>query len=150
MKISTCSSARCWTIVTALAVYGSAALAHSLHSYSGYLLDKQCSDSVRQDSDPRDFIKHHTRDCCLMLNCQRKGYCLFTDGNWLTLDSTGNKLAVTTLRRSKKTSALYVRIQGVVSSGLLKVSSITEIEEPSTKEEPNTKSDAGDGLNAKP
>ncbi|HIA52557.1 MAG TPA: hypothetical protein EYN91_10775 [Candidatus Melainabacteria bacterium] len=38
--------------------------------FSGYLVDKQCANSVREDSDPVDFIKHHTKDCSLMINCR--------------------------------------------------------------------------------
>ena len=113
------------------------------HTYFGYLLDKQCSDSVRQDGDPLDFIKHHTRDCCLMINCQRKGYCLFSNGVWLTLDSQGNKLAISTLRKSKKNSAIYVRILGAAKNGLLTVKSVAEVDEPVSSH------DLGDGSHAK-
>ncbi len=78
-----------------------------------------------------------------MLNCQKKGYCLFSDGVWLTLDSQGNKLAISTLKQSQKNSAIYVRILGATKKGLLTVKSVVEVDEPSSSR------DSGDGQNAK-
>lgn len=142
MKISTGLFSLCWSVI-ALLTFCSGTVGASDRNYIGYLLDKQCSDSVRQDSNPLDFIKHHTRDCCLMLNCQRKGYCLFTDGVWLSLDSQGNKLAISALKRSQKNSAIYVRILGSAKKGLLIAKSVVEVDEPSSSR------DSGDGQNAK-
>lgn len=142
MKISTGLFSLCWSVIALLFLCPGAARA-SDRTYFGYLLDKQCSDSVRQDGDPLDFIKHHTRDCCLMINCQRKGYCLFSNGVWLTLDSQGNKLAISTLRKSKKNSAIYVRVHGEAKKSLLAVKSVTEVDEPTSSR------DSGDRQNAK-
>lgn len=78
-----------------------------------------------------------------MLNCQKKGYCLFSDGVWLTLDSQGNKLAISALKKSQKNSAIYVRVRGEAKRGLLAVKSVAEVDEPSSSR------DSGDGQNAK-
>lgn len=78
-----------------------------------------------------------------MLNCQKKGYCLFTDGLWFSLDSQGNKLAIEALKKSQKNRAIYVRILGAAKKGLLTVKSLTEVDEPSSSR------DLGDGPNAK-
>ncbi len=78
-----------------------------------------------------------------MLNCQKKGYCLFADGAWLSLDSQGNKLAIEALKRSQKSSAIYVRILGSAKKGLLIAKSVVEVDEPSSSR------DLGDGQNAK-
>ncbi len=78
-----------------------------------------------------------------MLNCQKKGYCLFTDGVWLSLDGQGNKLAVEALKKSQKSSAIYVRILGAAKKGLLIAKSVVEVDEPSSSR------DSGDGQNAK-
>lgn len=129
MKISTGLVSLNWSVITLL-MLGSGAVSASDRTYDGYLLDKQCSESVREDSDPLDFIKHHTRDCCLMLNCQRKGYSLFTDGLWFNLDKQGNKLAIKALKRSRKNSAIYMRILGAAKNGLLTVKSLGEVDEP--------------------
>ena len=142
MKISTGFFSLFWSVV-ALLTLCSGTVGASDRNYIGYLLDKQCSDSVRQDSNPLDFIKHHTRDCCLMLNCQKKGYCLFADGVWFTLDSQGNKLAIEALKKSQKNSAIYVRILGATKKGLLTVKSVVEVDEPSSSR------DSGDAQNAK-
>jgi hypothetical protein len=142
MKISTGLLSLCGSVITLTTLCLSATQA-SDRTYIGYLLDKQCSDSVRHDSSPLDFIKHHTRDCCLMLNCQKKGYCLFADGAWLSLDSQGNKLAIEALKRSQKSSAIYVRILGSAKKGLLIAKSVVEVDEPSSSR------DSGDGQNAK-
>lgn len=78
-----------------------------------------------------------------MLNCQKKGYCLFVDGDWMTLDSQGNKLALSALKQSHKNSAIYVRILGAEKKGLLTVKSLAEVDEPSSLR------DSGDDKNAK-
>ena len=141
MKISNLLSPLWWGVIAVLP-FGVDAAQASNRTYDGYLLDKQCSEAVRHDSNPLDFIMHHTRDCCLMLNCQKKGYCLYTNGTWLTLDSQGNKLAISALKQSQKNSAIYVRMQGVAKKGLLIVKSVAEIQQP------NSLSVSGDGQNA--
>ena len=65
-----------------------------------------------------------------MLNCQQKGYCLYSNGKWLSLDAKGNKLAIAVLKRSHRNSAIYVLARGVARGGLLVPASISEIEEP--------------------
>lgn len=104
-------------------------------SYKGYLLDKQCSDSVRDDSNADDFAKAHTRDCGLMDNCQRKGYCLYVKPNWYDLDKQNTKLAIKVLKDTKKGSGIYVLVEGKVQDGKLKVKKMTEIDEPSERTE---------------
>lgn len=102
--------------------------------WQGYLLDRQCADSVREDSDPKVFIKHHTKDCALMPNCRAKGYSVYVasteNDKWLDLDKKGNDIAVKLLKASKRRSAFYVEVTGTRQDKVLKTQSIKEIDEP--------------------
>ncbi|MBX3150335.1 hypothetical protein KF728_09325 [Candidatus Obscuribacterales bacterium] len=101
-------------------------------TFYGYLVDRKCSASVREDPHPEEFIKHHTKDCSLMANCKRQGYALFVKSRWLNLDKQGNKHAIKLLERSKRNSGFYVRATGSIEGGdLLKVQTLSETEEPS-------------------
>ncbi len=108
-------------------------------AFQGYLLDRQCADSVREDSDPEDFIKHHTKDCALMVNCRRKGYSLYVKPNWFDLDKHGNKLAVKVLQKSPRRNAFYIQVEGTTQAGILKVKDIVEVAEPVAKVDAETK-----------
>lgn len=103
-------------------------------TFYGYLVDRKCSDSVREDPHPEGFIKHHTKDCSLMANCKRQGYALFMKSRWLDLDKQGNKKAIKLLESSKKNSGFYVRATGLIEGDLLKVQTLSETEEPSAVE----------------
>lgn len=104
--------------------------------FDGYLMDRKCSASMVDDPHPEDFIKHHTKDCCLMANCKKLGYTLFVKPRWLVLDSHGNKLAIQLLEKSQRRSGFYVRILGSVDGDRLKVKTIKEIE-PLLRDEEN-------------
>jgi hypothetical protein len=111
-----------------------AAFSAALNKWQGYLLDRQCADSVREDADPKVFIQHHTKDCALMPNCRAKGYSVYvasaeTD-KWLDLDKKGNAMAVKLLKASKRRSGFYVEITGIRQDKVLKTQSIKEIDEP--------------------
>ncbi|MBA3991949.1 MAG: hypothetical protein C0469_00385 [Cyanobacteria bacterium DS2.3.42] len=98
--------------------------------WQGYLIDRQCADSVREDSDPKVFIQHHTKDCALMPNCRAKGYTLYSKHKWLNLDKRGSEIAVEVLKASKRKSGFYVEVTGTLDKELLKTASIKEIDEP--------------------
>lgn len=102
-------------------------------NWQGYLIDRQCAESVREDSDPLAFVLHHKKDCALMPNCRAKGYSLFADGKWYDLDKRGNDLSVKLLKASKKTRAFFVQIQGTKQGNVLKVQSMKESEAPKAK-----------------
>ena len=127
------------TVAVAVLLSSTSSAEEKISTFRGYLLDKQCGDSVKEDSDPEDFIKHHTKDCALMPNCRRKGYSLFAKPDWYDLDKHGNKLAVKLLQNSKRRSAFFVQVKGSSSDGLLKVKSIEEVESPATQENAETK-----------
>ena len=113
--------------------------ADKVSKFQGYLVDKQCADSVREDSDPEAFIKHHTQDCALMINCRRKGYSLYAKPNWFDFNKQGNKLAIKVLQKSKRNDSFYVQVTGSAQGGILKVKDIVEIPEPVVQENAETK-----------
>lgn len=99
-------------------------------TWTGYLLDKQCAESVIEDSNPISFIQHHTKDCALMQNCRAAGYGLYSKRSWYNLDKHGNQLAIKTLQASKRNSGFYVQIIGEQHGKTLQVKSMKEIDEP--------------------
>ncbi|MBI4533498.1 MAG: hypothetical protein HY711_06080 [Candidatus Melainabacteria bacterium] len=96
----------------------------------GYLIDRQCAESVEKDTKPKAFVLHHTKDCALMSNCQAKGYALFVDGKWYDLDKRGNELAIQVLQGSRKEHGFYVQVTAVLQGKMLKVNSLQESKEP--------------------
>lgn len=101
--------------------------------WQGYLVDKQCAESVKEDADPKPFIQNHTKECALMASCKVKGYCLFTDNkNWLDFDSIGNQLAIKLLKTSKKNRGFYIEVIGTYKDKKLNTQSMKEIKEPNS------------------
>lgn len=99
-------------------------------SLDGYLVDRKCMASVLGDPHPEDFIKHHTKDCSLMLNCKKRGYAIYTKRRWLMLDKHGNKLAISLLEKSMRRNSFYVRGFGSIKGEVLRAKKLEEIDEP--------------------
>lgn len=97
-------------------------------NFRGYILDKKCADSVKDDNDPSAFIEHHTKDCALMRNCKKSGYRLYSKGNWFDLDKKGNELAIKTLEQSKRKNNFYVEVTGKSEGKSLQVISMKELD----------------------
>lgn len=109
------------------------ALAEAQTKWQGYLVDRGCADSVRNDSDPTMFVQNHTKDCALMPNCRAKGYSIYATSpecKWLDLDKKGNDLALKLLKSSKRRISFYVEVTGVRKKHELKTQSLEEIDEP--------------------
>ncbi|HEY9787857.1 MAG TPA: hypothetical protein V6D17_20890 [Candidatus Obscuribacterales bacterium] len=122
-------------IMAALLALTDALAAENQKEWKGYLIDRQCADSIRQDNNPKTFVMHHTKDCALMPNCRARGYALFADGKLYELDRKGNELAIQLLSSTKKERGFYVRVKAVSRGSLLKVKSMTESEESKPHEE---------------
>lgn len=125
-----CVTALILLLATFFALGASDACATEPIKWRGYLVDRSCADSVRQDPDPKSFLQHHTKDCALMPNCQSKGYSLYSDKKWFDLDKKGTQLAVKTLRASRKKSGFFVEITGTAKNNLLTVQEMKEVDEP--------------------
>ena len=109
------------------------ALPEAEKKWQGYLLDRGCAGSVREDSDPTAFVQNHTKDCVLMPNCRAKGYSIYAtspERKWLDLDKKGNDLALKLLKSSKRRIGFYVEVTGTEKKQLLKTQTIKEIDEP--------------------
>ncbi len=107
-------------------------LAADLVQIQGYLVDRQCAESVWNSSDPLSFVRSHIKDCALMPNCIQEGYVLFANSKWYYLSKHGNELAVKVLKASKKQRGFYVQVSGELQNDRLQVQSIKELEEPKT------------------
>jgi hypothetical protein len=95
--------------------------------WRGYIIDKKCADSVKDDSNPKSFVEQHTADCLLM--CKGKGYSLYSQGKWFDLDQKGNQLVLKLLRQSKKARSFYVEITAEVKDKILAVQDVKELTE---------------------
>lgn len=121
-------------LVMAFAAIGTAVLAEPVSEilkWRGYIIDRQCAESVREDSDPVPFLRHHNKDCALMPSCRRNGYSLYASGKWLDLDKKANGLIMQALKLSKRKNGFYAEVAGKMQGKVVKVEKITEIEEPS-------------------
>lgn len=103
--------------------------AEEAQKWRGFILDKQCVNSVRDEASADDFIQHHTKDCALMRNCRASGFGLYAGGKWFDLDKHGSDLALKILSESKKHSGFFVEVRGDLRGKVLKVQSIREVEQ---------------------
>jgi hypothetical protein len=109
------------------------ALAEAQTKWQGYLVDRGCADSVREDSDPSTFVQNHTKDCALMPNCRAKGYSIYVispERKWFDLDKKGNELALTLLKASKRRVGFFVEVTGIQKKQILKTQNIKVIDKP--------------------
>ncbi|MCA9817055.1 MAG: hypothetical protein H6677_06920 [Candidatus Obscuribacterales bacterium] len=112
-----------------LSSIGTSAKSAESTEYHGYLIDRACMKAVQSSVNPLDFVFHHTKDCVLMPDCKKYGFCLYLhkERQWLNLDAIGNKQAEEVIRKSKRNSAFFVLIKGRKEAGELKVKSIQEV-----------------------
>ena len=113
--------------------------------WQGFLIDKMCMKAVASSPDPVDFVRHHTKDCVLMPACREGGFVLYMakEKKWLHLDKKGNEIAEKVIRKSKRDSAFYTRIEGTLTKNTIKVETIQEIPLKTSKSSVE-KSDNGD------
>jgi hypothetical protein len=111
---------------------GSTALAAEqvASKWRGYIVDRQCADSVREDTDPIPFLRRHSKDCSLMPSCKRDGYSLYADGKWLDVDKDANAIVMHAIKSSKRKNGFYAEVLGEQQGKGVKVKKITEIDEP--------------------
>ncbi len=125
------------SVFACLVIFGviqTPALSNTSGKWQGYLVDRQCADSVRDDSDPRSFIQHHMKSCALMPNCKVLGYSIYTltrpKGTWFDLDKKGSELAFKLLKTSKRSNGFYVEVTGTQQNQTIKTLTLKEIDEP--------------------
>lgn len=98
--------------------------------WRGYIVDRQCSESVREDTNPVPFLRRHSKDCSLMPSCARDGYSLYTDGKWIDLDKKASRTVIQAIKSSKRRSGFYAEVIGRVKGNVIQVDKIAEVEEP--------------------
>ena len=92
-------------------------------SYSGILIDEDCSDFEA----PED----HDLPCMLMYSCRDSGYgldILQEDGTYkfYMFDSAGQELAWEYLNKTTRMCGLYVTVTGIYEDGVIKVKTLRE------------------------
>lgn len=94
--------------------------------WSGYLIDRMCSQAHRNDPQAINYVKNHTRDCALLKPCRASGYVLYRQGRWLNLDKNGSELAAQLISKSKSSRGIYVTVDGALSGETIKVEAVKE------------------------
>ena len=100
-------------------------------SWTGYLIDRPCARSYRDDPGALDYVRHHTRNCALMAPCRTAGYVLFAGGAWYDLDRKGNELSVQTIKASSRSRGFFVTVSGELVGKTIRVKEMKEVAEPS-------------------
>ncbi len=80
------------------------------------LVDAHCVSKVKDHPDA------HPTSC--LLQCADGGYGVMTEGTWVKLDATGNKLAVSELKRTRKKDHIRVDVTGERSGDTIQVTSL--------------------------
>jgi hypothetical protein len=102
-------------------------------TYTGYLADNLCvrsgiaADGANMATNP----EKHTVACALMKPCVASGYTLLMKNpsgkfDSYPLDDKGNTLAVSYLKKTKKTDNILVTISGTMKDNMLQVKSIED------------------------
>tara|TARA_B100000683_G_C12244022_1_gene454508 strand:- start:92 stop:502 length:411 start_codon:yes stop_codon:yes gene_type:complete len=118
-------------LYVALTLVQHSAFSKAHKEWHGYLIDRMCMKAVASSVNPLDFVYHHTKDCVLMPACKKKGFTLYLakEKKWLHLNKKGNELAEKIIVKSKRNSAFYVSVKGILTkNGVLEVDAIQEIE----------------------
>jgi len=110
------------------AVVPAALSQEKVETFSGYLVDKSCAASIKNDHlDPTQRLKDHTRACALEPSCCEAGYTVYSGGKWIDLDAAGSQLAQKVIKASKKNKAHMCKITGVFKRNEFHASSVTEV-----------------------
>jgi hypothetical protein len=101
--------------------------AKSESSWTGFLVDRACAATIKNDGgNVVDKVKKHTRHCNMEPSCCEAGYSLLVGDTWYDLDAKGNSMALEMLKKSKIEKANRVKVQGIFKRSEIKVSTIVE------------------------
>ncbi|MCC6391511.1 MAG: hypothetical protein IT167_12995 [Bryobacterales bacterium] len=90
------------------------ALAAYAETWSGTIVDVMCRGKD---------VANHTRQCAL--SCAKSGYGLvLSDGKFVKLDETGNAMALSKLKASRKDKDLKAKVTGKRDGEVIKVETI--------------------------
>lgn len=97
---------------------------------TGYMVDVKCAVEHAKGNPEENmkFAAEHTRDCALMEECLKSGYCIFVDGKWYPFDPKGNELAKALLEKTQKEDHIKVSVKGIKRDGKILVQQLTEAE----------------------
>jgi hypothetical protein len=88
----------------------------------GHLVDVMCATKHATEA---DYIAKHDKTCLLMEGCVKSGYSVVTaDGKVLKLDAKGSQQALDLIKKTERTSAWTVAVNGTISGDTITVASI--------------------------
>jgi hypothetical protein len=100
-------------------------------AFTGYLTDVACGTSGKSPVDGSDLVNSpwdHTKACSIV--CAGSGYGVSVQNgksfNFIPFDSKGNELAAAILKSTSKDQGVSVAVMGVLSNGVIMVSSMVE------------------------
>lgn len=97
-------------------------------TWTGYLVDRSCAAAIKGDNkDAMKSVKEHTKACSLEPSCCEAGYSVYSQGQWIDLDNTGNVMAKKVMQATKRDKAHMVKVVGIFKRGEVRPSSIVEV-----------------------
>lgn len=109
--------------VLALGLVAAAAIPSPASAVTGILMDAPCAASYSGSS--IDDAREHSKTCSLVKVGGKKGFALVTEsGDVLKLDPKGAKLALMTVKHSKKDAEVLMEVDGTVKKDRLSVDSL--------------------------
>lgn len=106
----------------------SPAVAADSQTWTGYLVDRSCAAAIKGDNkDAMKSVKEHTKACSLEPSCCEAGYSVYSQGQWIDLDNTGNAMAKKVMQATKRDKAHVVKVVGIIKRGEVRPSSIVEV-----------------------
>ena len=99
-------------------------------TFTGYIVDVMCGNTIAKKSNPMAKAPRHTRACALAEACAAEGYGMFAEGDWILFDEKGNTLANAALKKDTRKKALYFRVKGSYDGKRFAVTAIEPVPAP--------------------
>lgn len=96
-------------------------------SWQGHLISANSAIVCKGYSNCFDFLNKYDKTTALSAESQAKGYLLYANDKWYTLDKHGNDLAVKAIQKSIKSKGFYVAVNGKLKGNTIIVDNLVEI-----------------------
>jgi hypothetical protein len=110
-------------ITFVLLVFGISFTYAQTTSWTGYLADQMCSESLTAST---ERAASHTKECLIEDNCAKTGYGVIVEGKWYKFDKKGDELAAALLSSTQKDRGIKVAVTGKLKKNKINVTGLTE------------------------
>ncbi len=97
------------------------------NSWHGHLISANSVAACKNYSHCFDFLNKYEKTTALSARSRAKGYLLYANDKWYTLDKHGNDLAVKAIQKSIKSKGFYVAVNGKLKGNIIIVDNLVEI-----------------------